>query len=396
MKIKASNLIILLIITFFSCKREVIIPLNEPKISTKEEIKKLASMHSGGLKYIKNFSAKTKIRVESQASHYSNIQSNETPNLQQADISAIYWGFHDYVSENNLQQYAFLGSSTPGFNFDNVSKISLSANNSAYSANFYILANQISNIEGNSLSEIETQINSIESSTTFQNLNQIEKTILLTSSEVFIDSYIHWSNEPQLNQIPQNIAARGWFGKFFKIVKSDFLGAVGGGLAGAAFGGQVGAGIGAVLGAINCSAIAALAAENPFIITIPEEFVVVNGITIPKQWDEIVVPNNNPIETPIGLNFPENYTGVYTYATDLASLSDSMVDPVTNVYKGANGLYYYNSNLTCLLPDGFYRNEGTYYKVFMGKVIETGTPLPQCLTCPGPSQPVFYPFVECE
>lgn len=238
-------------------------------------------MHSKALKHIKNYTVKSKGGPET-----------ELPIIIGIDLMQIDMGFKSYIADNNLEDYQYLGSITPGYNFDSINRVSLSANNQQYSKDFYTLAISISNIQGNSATEIESQLTSIENSAKFQNLSNIEKTMLIASSEVFLDSYNYWNNELQGSSGSQAVMTKGFFSGFFKVIKSDFHGAIGGALSGAAvIGGTTGAVIGAAVGAMSSSAIAALAIQKPtLLIRIPEESTFVHGIVIPKEWDEILIP----------------------------------------------------------------------------------------------------------
>lgn len=99
-----------------------------------------------------------------------------------------------------------------------------------------------------------------------------------------------------------------------------------------------------------------------------------------KRWGSEVTTDlfpemmDNEPATPI-YNFPENFNGIYYYVSDPEYAHNDNTMYPTSIFKGALNKYYYNSALTCLLPDGYYFNESnsSYYKVINGLVKEIGS-----------------------
>ncbi|WP_454881742.1 hypothetical protein [Sphingobacterium detergens] len=77
--------------------------------------------------------------------------------------------------------------------------------------------------------------------------------------------------------------------------------------------------------------------------------------------------------TPV-LHFPANYFGRYYYVSSEDLAHDGNLMYPTFVYLGTSNKYYYNSGLTCLLPDGIYfsKTSTAYYKVENGVVTKEG------------------------
>lgn len=117
---------------------------------------------------------------------------------------------------------------------------------------------------------------------------------------------------------------------------------------------------------------------------VPDPKLDINDL-ITDPFDKI---NPTTPETPV-YNFPEDYIGLYYYVSsaELAHNDNTMYS--TSIFKGASNKYYYNSGLTCLIPDGYYFTKGnsSYYKVVNGLVKEIGR---KPTNFPGGMKPLQY------
>jgi len=97
----------------------------------------------------------------------------------------------------------------------------------------------------------------------------------------------------------------------------------------------------------------------------------------------------NPGTSPQIYNFPSDYNGLYYYVSSEELAHNGNLNYPTHVYLGPSNKYYYNSGLTCLLPDGIYfpKSSGAYYKVVNGLVTEIGSK-PTIL--PGGDKPIQH------
>ncbi|TYR37432.1 hypothetical protein FXV77_05355 [Sphingobacterium phlebotomi] len=274
------------IFVFSSCKNETVETTHES--INREEIRQVISLHSKGLARIKENKLRTKSHdVEAPGEP---VQPGDpvlpvaTPEAIAVEVSADIALF---AEENNLAELAFMTNAVPGFNLDQLPTKTLSEDNLSYSQNFYILANQIVDLEGSSYQDLQSQINAIESTTAFQNLTNEEKTILISASETLLDSYLYWSEELDSDNL---VPTKGPFSRLWRFVKSDARGAVSGAVIGTAYlgypAGTVG---GALVGGLAFSAFASeLATVNE---DIPFAQTTVRGILVPSEWDVVVLPS---------------------------------------------------------------------------------------------------------
>lgn len=337
-----------------SCKNDSI----EQRLKIdRAEIKKMASLHSKGLAFLKQSLAKTK------GGTLDNLTPIRTPLEISQELNPTLF---IYLQNNGLQEYEYLTNSIPGFNLDNLPTISLSQTGRAYSHSFYVVSNQLTGmLEPTSYQVLDNQINAIVNSNTFLNLNSEEQTILLTAAEVMLDSYSYWSNE--YNETPL-IATKGFFRKLWAVIKRDLNGAIGGAItAGVASRNETAIIAGAIAGAVLHSAFADNITEDEGYLITDGNTVTINGVTVPAEFDNIIV---KPV-----LKFPTDYTGVYYYVSDESLAHNENLEYSTFIYKNNENKYYYTSSLTCLLPNGVYFNnqDGIYYKVLNGLVTEIGS-----------------------
>lgn len=273
-----------IIFAFSSCKNETLETTNES--INREEIKQIISLHSKGLARIKENKLRTKghdVEAPVDPVNPGDPVLPVTPEAIAVELSADIALF---AEENDLAELAFMTNAVPGFNLDQLPTKSLSEDNLSYSQNFYILANQIIDLEGSSYQDLQSQIIGIESTTTFQNLTNEEKTILISASETLLDSYLYWSEELDSDNV---VPTKGFFGKLWSFVKSDARGAVSGAVLGTAYlgypAGTVG---GALVGGLSFSAFAyemeAVSEPIPFAQT------TVRGVLVPMEWDVVVLP----------------------------------------------------------------------------------------------------------
>ena len=90
---------------------------------------------------------------------------------------------------------------------------------------------------------------------------------------------------------------------------------------------------------------------------------------------------------------------MYSYGESLDRITNiiNQYEPAfTTVIYNNSGIYFYNSNYTCQLPNGYYTHDNyNVYEVNNGIVINKIT-VSQCLTCPGALlPPLVYPFGGC-
>lgn len=348
---------LLMTIIISSCKNEII--ENQSLKVNRAEIKEMAALHSKGLQFTKSQKIKTK---------GFDLEVPGTPVRTALEIFELLAPDIDtYIQNNNLQEYAYLVNVVPGFNIANIPTVSLSQTGQAFSQNYYIILNQMNGLlEPSSYQDLDNQLNIIIGSTDFLSLNAEEQAILISGAEIMLDSYSYWSNNS-----PQLLATKGFWNRLWAVVQSDARGAWQGGIS--AFTADKGVGgiiKGAIVGAIQGSELAAELTEDEYSMIVGGNTVNIKGVNVPIEFDNILVMPTTP-----SLTFPSNYTGLYYYVSskDLAH-EENLIYP-TYIFKNSQNIYYYNSGLTCLLPNGVYFNnyDLQYYKVLNGKVTEIGS-----------------------
>lgn len=345
--------IILLITTItYSCKKTEDNYTPSSKVN-REAIAKQVALHSQGLKMvIKSYQNPELI---SKSVSFVPLPDNPidptipvTMTQAQTAYSDSELSIKEFLAENSLTEY----NSLIYVHLDNPYYLrsptgSLKANNFTYSADFYLLANQIMDVQGNNLSEISQHIDSILNSNIYFNLSEIEQTILVVGAETYLDSYSFWSSSEAWNGfVPvgsvnqeKNIESKQLVlsksssignssitSKIKRYAKADAIGGVAGAIGGAAGGavigaffGGIGAGPGAIQGAIRGGVSAAVSASigvalyDIFAVVAPVEYApiateqtTIQGVTVPIVWD--LVPINpfviiNPIDSIPDFNF---------------------------------------------------------------------------------------------
>jgi len=116
---------------------------------------------------------------------------------------------------------------------------------------------------------------------------------------------------------------------------------------------------------------------------------------------DVNLSNNSQISSHLtGFNFPDE-SAYYLYEAEIHLIRNTTRPAYgTNIYKGANDVYYYNSDLTCPLPTGYYFDMAggdQYYYVVNGIVVSYGDIPQPCDGCPTQTIDPYHvnPFVPC-
>lgn len=197
--------------------------------------------------------------------------------------------------------------------------------NFKFSENFYIIANSILDVEGNSIESIKQNIDYILNSKDFIALNYIEKDIIYLGAETYIDSYIYWEKNMskwdkkfniKTEQSPKDKTTFGWWDRTKQYAKADGKGAVAGGIGGAIGGAVVGAfagGVGAVPGAVAGGVGGAIGTgiTNSILeawgyVSIDDKYSNIGGVIVPDMWLNLTIEKESYIENIKEIKIKEN------------------------------------------------------------------------------------------
>lgn len=278
----------------------------------KNEIKEIVKLHSKGLDFFYN-----KITLN------HSLKSNDVSEIGEGNIhlnreyDLVKENVEDFFVENNLDSEHIKNLAVISDNFSLEKSKNLSDYGFEFSKEFYSIALQIINIEGNYLNKIKENQDKILTSASFKNLSNIEKDIILLGAETYIDSYEYWDNnanvwEPEVYSFysadskKHEILSKkkGFWNSVKKYAMADGKGAIAGGIGGAVSGAVVGsiaggvgalpgAGIGAVGGAISGgisnSVLEALSLERPM----EKDIKLDNGLFVPEMWNKFVLDDKH-------------------------------------------------------------------------------------------------------
>jgi len=322
-KIVTSLLIVTILFTiFYSCKKNHEETLQKNLKVDRASIAKEIALHSRGLTDVINSFKKSQPFMK-----FAGLPPVTTPPVTVSPVVEEAYTdaentIHTFLVNNNLIDY----SSTVNLYLDkpnqpSISTISLQTNSFTYSSQFYIIGQDIINVDGDNLTVITQNINSILSSNNFLSLSEMEQVILIVGAETYLDSFGHWStnddwkqillsanrinNKSSINKIAGSAGGSWGPSKWRTYAKADAIGGVGGAIAGALggaavgaiFTGGLGAGPGALQGAVRGGVTGAVGAsigkalfelfpnEVVFKPLLVEEQILINGVIAPKVWD---------------------------------------------------------------------------------------------------------------